>query len=205
MRNHTLSTSPFPGTCHSRSKQSKFRSCSRFALPCTPCVLTPGGRPGQEILMLSCWDYLHQVQPKLRAAAPKQHGASTGSGAAEDASLTQAAGPGATQPPGTSGHTSASADVKGSGGGGKTWFSHLLPSSNPLRRLRRAPSPPSPADALGVSSPYSGLCSPVPVSSAQQQQHVAIDMRTRKRASLPYANRTRRGERNLKASSVPWL
>lgn len=79
-----------------------------------------------------------QVQPKLRATAPKQqqHGESTESQAAEGASLTQAAGPDATQPLGTSAQASESADVKGSGGGGKT-FSHLLPSSNPLRRFWR--------------------------------------------------------------------
>lgn len=70
----------------------------------------------------------------------------------------------AKQPPATSAHSSEPANVKGSGGGGKTWFSHLLPSSNPLRLLRRAPSPSSPPDALGVSSPYSGLSIPQPRS-----------------------------------------
>ena len=195
-RSLTLSTPFLQRPCNRRSTRSGFLSCCRFPLACArPCFFTIGNCRKYSTDTHSRWRHVHQVQPRLRAAAPQQQQQGTntvaqggGAGVTQPGNEVTEPANGAKQPIATSAHSSEHADVKGSVGGGKTWFSHLLPSSNPLRRLRRAPSPPSPPDALGVSSPYSGLSGPQP-SSLLRTQPLAMHTCTHKpRAILHVAH-----------------
>ena len=109
-----------------------------------------------------------QVQ---RASAPAQ------TTALASAPIPAAAAAGLVQPSGETG-TPPSAGLFGK----KTWFSHLLPASGPLsRRFRRSSAVAQQAEAMGVSSPYTGaveiespgtkdVSSPAPATRLEEEE-----------------------------------